>query len=162
MNQYIAYAAKSWELHRKLNDWNYEGDIDAEYRAFFDEYAALREKTYKVLVCPSGPFGLHDCVVSNFSERKRDNFYHSSFKDSFYTEDNKLHAYYEFVVKIKSKSPIREIANKTIYDFMYDPDTKQLLVIYHRNWQGNHKNFMVTVEEFSIETKRITLANVGR
>jgi len=157
MNQFDKYVAKSWELHRKLNDWHYQGDIDAEYKAFFAEYSNLREKTYELLVCPSGPFGLHDCVVGNFSERKRDNFYHSSFKDTFYTEENRLHVYYEFTIKIKSKLSVRAICGKTIYDFAYDPATKQVLVIYHRNWQGKHKHFVVSVEDISVETKRISI-----
>jgi hypothetical protein len=152
MDRLIEYANTYKELHRKLNDIKYKGDINAEYKALWGQVADLTAFTKSHLDHDGYVLSLHDAYVENFSQRKAGNDYRITFAvDTLvYAVDLNLEigrqrVEFEFMALWK----LREIANREVSDFLIDPATKSVLFIY---WGINHKLKYVIVhyETFAI------------
>jgi hypothetical protein len=120
-----AYAYSCIELHRKLNDMKYDGDIDAEYKAFWALYHDALTHTKTLLTYNRYIHDLHDHRVNVMSERKVSNDYRTTFQIDttvYDTVDNK------------------ECGYQSMKFTIVDPTTNDLLFIY---WSQGRLQYVV-------------------
>jgi hypothetical protein len=123
------YARTSAELHRKLNDPKYTGDVNAEYKAFWAATASLRHYTENVL--GGTEFSLHDSRVFDLSSRKLINEYFIQFRvNAFRYEDTHEVGYQRMLFTVESTQNMREINKRELFDFVVDEVGKKMLFMY--------------------------------
>jgi len=138
------YAQTSAELHRKLNDIKYTGDVNAEYKAFWAHYASLRQSTDDVL--GGSDLSLHDCVVYDLSSRRQLNGYFIQFRvDAFNYTDGIENGRERLFFTIESKHKMRDINRREIFDVLIDSANKQLMFMY---WEGLRLRHIVVPYSF--------------
>jgi hypothetical protein len=130
------YASTSVELHRKLNDTKYSGDIDAEYKAFWSKFYSIRSATDTML-----------------RERKQINDYHTTFvvKAIVYdTVTGKEIGYQKLKFTFTTGYGLRAISGRELYDFVVDSNGDALFIYWER---GELKHLRLTVPRIAIDAE---------
>lgn len=149
------YAQTTIELHRKLNDVKYSGDIDAEYKAFWALYHDAQTHTRELLTYNRYLRVLHDHYVNIMSEKKVLNEYRTTFQIDagvYDTVDKQEVGNQRLKFTIISRHKLREISKKEIYDFLVDPATNDLLFVY---WGRDRLQYVI------IPNAQLTVIEVG-
>lgn len=132
------YAQKAKELHGKLNNPKYTGDVNAEYDAFWEEYKGILDGTHDLLGHrPYRDVTCHDCSVDDFSQKRNaaTNDYTITFNVKAFVYDvesqqvGRMKINFSFI----SKEKWRAIANKQIFDLVIDTETKRIMLMQWTN-----------------------------
>lgn len=132
------YAKTYIELHHKLNDLDYAGDINAEYQAFWELYRQELDATSMFLGADDKlQFSLHDAWVRNFSAKRCADGYRTVFNvDAFVYNNEKMEiGKQKQEIRIFTPNKLRAITSCQILDFVLDNRTATLVIIHlDRNW----------------------------
>jgi hypothetical protein len=131
------YAKTYIELHHKLNDLDYIGDINAEYKAFWDRYKHEIDTTGMFMSISGLRVSFHDAWVQDFSAKRQPEGYLTVFNvNAFLYDDTKQEVgRQKQELRIFTPTKLREISGRQIMDLVIDNLTGTLVIIYlDRNW----------------------------
>lgn len=149
-------AERSISLHKRLNssgpDYTLSSDYDALSKSsemYWDAFQSLLPSYVE-----GSMMSLHDSMVYSFSERKINNMYHVEFYIEPYVYNNNgglLHTDFRFKINWVSPVKSRELNKKVIYSTMFDPDSGELLFVYHPMWGMWPRYISIPLENFSAQ-----------
>lgn len=142
-------------LNEALNKKDWPDNINQLFEDLFG--SKVYEESSKWL-CPNAVISLHDSHISNFSQRKKINNYHTNFTIDYASlYDNKLSIGYLKNCKfsIVSKESLRPISNRCLLNFLIDEQKHEIAFMYLDN--GFRRILSVSYTDIAFEKGQETL-----